>query len=128
MFKRINQSAKRVWTNFRAKLTQGNLNYEAVFKGNQDRYVDPLIVGHINDIKVPLYRERVAAPNHFHPEYWTWDDHNLQHRDATLIDMHSIVKEEFERAGRSIYNAGIGGELEVYERVDLMEVFIETRI
>jgi hypothetical protein len=61
-------------------------------------------------------------PNHFHPEYWTWDDNDLAFRDDTLIHMHSIAKEEIERRGGSIYNATVGGILEVYDRVDIKEV------
>lgn len=61
-------------------------------------------------------------PNHFHPDYWTQDDFPLSTRDQTLQHMHSIIKKEFETKGRHIYNAGIGGHLDVYERVDLREV------
>ena len=61
MFKRVNNAIKRVWNGITgAKMSQGNLNYEAVFKGNTDRYVDPLIEQHINDVQVPLHRERVV--------------------------------------------------------------------
>jgi hypothetical protein len=71
----------------------------------------------------PIYRESVADPNHFHPDYWTWEDTPLEDRDATLIEMHSIARAEFEKAGRRIYNAGIGGKLDVYERVDFATLF-----
>lgn len=61
MFKRVNSAIKRVWNGITgAKMSQGNLNYEAVFKGNTDRYVDPLIEQHINDVQIPLHRERVV--------------------------------------------------------------------
>lgn len=63
-----------------------------------------------------------ADPNHFHPRYWTWDDHPLEDRDATLVQMHKVARRQYEGMGRKIYNATMGGELEVYERVDLMEV------
>jgi len=67
-------------------------------------------------------RGAAADPNHFHPDYWTADDFPLNTRDTTLRHMHSIIRKEFEKMGRHIYNAGIGGKLDVYERVDLREV------
>lgn len=69
----------------------------------------------------PIYRTSVADPNHFHPDYWTWEDNPLEDRDDTLQEMHAIARREFERAGRHLYNAGIGGKLEALERVDFEE-------
>jgi len=62
-------------------------------------------------------------PNHFHPLYWTYDSHPPDERDATLIWAHKIARREIEGMGRRVYNAGIGGRLEVYERVDLTSLF-----
>lgn len=70
----------------------------------------------------PIYRTCVTDPNHFHPDYWTWEDNPLEDRDDTLHEMHAIARHEFEKAGRHIYNAGIGGKLEAYERVSFEEV------
>lgn len=36
---------------------------------------------------------------------------------------YSVAKETFEKQGRKIYNAGIGGKLEVFERVNYDELF-----
>jgi hypothetical protein len=67
--------------------------------------------------------DALKDPNHFHPDYWTWSDNNIEDMDATLTDMHRIAKEEFDRMDRKIYNATIGGSLEVYERVDFKGLF-----
>jgi hypothetical protein len=66
----------------------------------------------------PIYRTAVADPNHFHPDYWTWEDNPLEFRDSTLLEVHTMAQRAFEGAGRHIYNAGVGGDLDVYERVD----------
>lgn len=63
-----------------------------------------------------------SDPNHFHPHYWTFEDHPLEFRDDTLRDVHRIAKYEFERMGKHIYNATLGGELDVYERVRLEDI------
>lgn len=68
---------------------------------------------------VPVTEDMAEDPNHFHPDYWTWDDHPLEDRDATLMDMHAICKKEIESRGGHIYNATVGGKLEIYERVSL---------
>ena len=39
-----------------------------------------------------------------------------------MIHMHGIAKRESEALGVKIYNATVGGILEVYPRVDLREV------
>jgi hypothetical protein len=70
----------------------------------------------------PIYRTSTADPNHFHPFYWTWDDHPLESRDASLTRMHQNAKDAFDAAGRHIFNAGVGGELQVYPRVDFEEI------
>lgn len=61
--------------------------------------------------------------DHFVDEYETFDDLPIEEKDDTLIHMHSIAKREAESRGIKIYNATIGGELEVYERVNYEELF-----
>lgn len=68
-----------------------------------------------------------AAPNHFHPDYWTANDFPLQTIDGTLEHMHTVARRSIERMGRYVYNAGIGGELTAYERVDLDAILSERR-
>lgn len=56
--------------------------------------------------------------NHFHPDYFgkgkKWHDPKLENVAKSYV----LAKEIFERDGRKIYNATIGGELEIFERRD----------
>lgn len=66
---------------------------------------------------------------HFHPspdspqppgsDYEEW--YSEWYNNA--MKSYSVVKETFERHGRKIYNAGVGGKLEVFERVNYDELF-----
>ena len=62
-------------------------------------------------------------PNHFHPDYFgkgkKWHDPKL---DRVLMN-YKKCKEAFEADGRKIYNATIGGKLELFERVDYGSLF-----
>jgi len=71
----------------------------------------------------PIFRTTIADPNHFHPDYWTWEDNPLEDRDPTLIEVHRMAQEAFDRAGRHIYNAGVGGKLDVHPRVEFASLF-----
>lgn len=62
------------------------------------------------------------AINHFDPTYYTYSDYPMEDRDATLIRMHEIAKRSCKKLGVKVYNATLGGILEVYPRVDLQEV------
>lgn len=57
--------------------------------------------------------------NHFHPNYETWG--NLGVLDKSLVYTHKKAKEYYEVHGRTIVNAGIGGALEVFDRVKLSD-------
>ena len=59
--------------------------------------------------------------NHFHPQYFTKIDGYWKFHNQTLSHVHSIAKMNFERSGRRIVNCGIGGNLEVYDRIDLID-------
>lgn len=61
-------------------------------------------------------------PNHFDPRYGEFDQFPLEERDPTLTYGHQIAKESAATYGIEIFNAGVGGELEVYPRVDIAEV------
>lgn len=62
-------------------------------------------------------------PNHFHPEYFgkgkKWHDPHLDRVERT----YSYFKLAYESQGRKIYNATVGGNLEVFERVDYYGLF-----
>ena len=57
-------------------------------------------------------------PNHFHKDYFgigkTYKDPKL---DRVMMNYYQ-AKQSYEAVGRKIYNASIGGYLEVFERVD----------
>lgn len=62
-------------------------------------------------------------PNHFHPNYfgkgYRWHDPKVGRMEKAYIR----AKEFFESDGRTIYNATVGGNLEVFERVDYASLF-----
>jgi len=62
-------------------------------------------------------------PNHFHPEYFgkgkRWHDPCL---DRMELAYHR-AKQVFEQNGRKIYNATVGGRLEIFPRVDYDRLF-----
>lgn len=57
-------------------------------------------------------------PNHFHPEYFgrgkRWHDPRLDRMEKA----YKRTKEVFEASGRKIFNATVGGRLEIFPRVD----------
>ncbi len=57
-------------------------------------------------------------PNHFHKDYFgkgkTWKDPKLDRVAANYRQ----AKNSFEAVGRKIYNATVGGQLEIFDRVD----------
>lgn len=57
-------------------------------------------------------------PNHFHKDYFgkgkTWKDPKLDRVKAN----YEIAKLAYESVGRKIFNATVGGKLEVFERID----------
>ncbi len=71
---------------------------------------------------VPFNEDIEPDPNHFDGSYGEWDMFDLAEKDDTHIMYHEIAKREAAKKGISIYNATIGGALEVYERVDMLEI------
>ena len=74
---------------------------------------------------VPLrnnrYRFEGKDPNHFRDDYLAAEDVFLP--DWEMINRgFTKAREAFERDGRSILNATVGGQLELFERVDLASV------
>ena len=69
------------------------------------------------------YTSQEDDPNHFHPDYFgkgkKWHDPKLDRVLANYIN----CKTAYEEGGRTIYNATIGGKLEVFERVDYNKLF-----
>ena len=62
-------------------------------------------------------------PNHFHPDYFgkgfRWQLPDLE----TSEQAYRMAKEHFERAGREIVDATIGGKLQVFHKVDYHSLF-----
>jgi len=64
-----------------------------------------------------------ADPNHFHPDYFgkgiKW-----QKADTDVMErVYALARNGFERDGRTIYNATVGGCLELFERVAYEDLF-----
>lgn len=89
-------------------------------------FTEVYLIGMDFDYQIPSSHERrgdliistTDDPNHFHKDYFgkgkTWKDPKLDrvamnYRQAKLV---------YEAVGRKIYNATIGGKLEIFERVD----------
>lgn len=64
--------------------------------------------------------------NHFHPDYFgrgfRWHDPRVDRMEKAYIK----AKKYFEMDNRRIYNATVGGKLEVFERVDYKKIFLTT--
>ena len=72
-------------------------------------------------------------PNHFTPDYGVWDMHCKDaicagRKNNTHHHAHKMAKKYCDENGIQIYNATLGGELEVYERVDLQEVLNDRQV
>ena len=69
------------------------------------------------------YTSQEDDVNHFHPDYFgkgkKWHDPKL---DRVLMN-YEKCKESFEEGGRKIYNATVGGKLEIFERKDFDKLF-----
>lgn len=69
------------------------------------------------------YTSQEDDVNHFHPDYFgkgkKWHDPQL---DRVLANYENC-KKEFEKDGRNIYNATVGGKLEIFERKNYDSLF-----
>ncbi len=65
---------------------------------------------------------------HFHPDYfgkgYRWHDPRTDRMERAFIR----AREAFEADGRKVYNATVGGKLEVYERVAYASLFDDREI
>jgi hypothetical protein len=61
-------------------------------------------------------------PNHFDDSYGEADMFPIEERDPTLILMHEIIQRECQERGIKVYNATVGGKLEVYPRKSIEEI------
>jgi hypothetical protein len=62
-------------------------------------------------------------PNHFSENYFghgqTWDNPDLAHSEESF----HIARREFEKTGRKIFDATVGGACPVFEKIDYREYF-----
>ncbi|GAA0856803.1 hypothetical protein GCM10009114_20080 [Aliiglaciecola litoralis] len=63
-------------------------------------------------------------PNHFSDEYFakgcTWDNPDLKNSERS----YEIARQVYENSGRRIYDATVGGNCDVFEKVDYTSVFL----
>jgi len=80
------------------------------------------------------YTTSAHSNSHFHPDNPEWglykklaeEDDPKKHADSwynNVIKDYAAVRKTFENCGKKVYNAGAGGKLEVFERVDYDRLF-----
>jgi len=89
------------------------------------------LIGFDHNYQIPSSAEKTgnkilskaSDPNHFHPDYFgkgfRWHDPKVERMEKA----YQKAKKVFEADGRKIYNATVGGKLEVFERVDYSKLF-----
>ena len=63
--------------------------------------------------------------NHFDDDYGNWNEMDQSERNETEEHMHEVIKEECDRRNVEIFNATVGGQLEIYPRIDIREILNE---
>ncbi len=96
-------------------------------------FTEVYLIGMDFDYVIPKSHKRTGDvllsdtddPNHFHKDYFgkgkTWKDPKLE-RVALNYKMAKLV---YESVGRNVYNATVGGKLEVFDRVDYKNLFLK---
>ena len=71
---------------------------------------------------------KTPDPNHFHPDYfgpgYRYHDPQVERMEQGYVE----AKRVFEENRRVIYNATVGGKLEVFQRVDYLSLFESEQI
>ena len=121
-------SARMVWVG-------GTVSYIcmqlAFYMGFQEVYLLGFDHSYIipNDAKLNDQEKKITSssddPNHFNPGYfgkgYRWHDPNVERMEIAYLK----AKENFESADRIIYNATVGGNLEVFPRIEYKDLFLE---
>lgn len=68
---------------------------------------------------------RFSDPNHFEGSYIPLNQ-DKSYVDAEITKSHILAKKMLAREGIKTYNATVGGELEVHERIDLIDLLGES--
>tara|TARA_B100001123_G_C15338444_1_gene1033761 strand:- start:666 stop:3239 length:2574 start_codon:yes stop_codon:yes gene_type:complete len=109
----------QLWASTRSTVTYFNLQI-AYWLGFQDTFligVDNTYKQGKNKREGNIINQKEDDPNHFSAEYFKGLKWQAADPD-NMASFYSLAKEYFEGSGRNIYNAGIGGALEVFPRTD----------
>lgn len=120
---------RRFFTNIQEGVCEGGtVTYAALqiafYMGFQDVYI--VGMDHRFEYSGEPNEARVlegADPNHFDPNYFgggqQWNNPDLERSEAS----YQIARQVFEQAGRRIFDATVGGDCTVFEKVDHRAVF-----
>lgn len=111
----------------------GTVSYLCIQLAYYMGFKDVILVGFDHNYKVPdttiisnhgkVFTSQGPDPNHFHPDYFgagkRWHDPKVDRMEKGYVQ----AKQYFERANKRILNATIGGNLEVFDRVDYSSLF-----
>lgn len=85
-------------------------------------YEIPADVEQGDDYHVGVLDMKSDDPNHFHPDYFgkgfRWHDPQVH----KMIEAYHEARKATEKSGQKIWNAGVGGKLEVFDRVDFSNI------
>lgn len=86
-------------------------------------YDIPKDVKHDGEYNISVLDMKSDDPNHFHPDYFgkgfRWHDPHVD----KMIEAYKEARRAVERSSRRIFNATIGGKLEVFDRVEFGKLF-----
>ena len=104
------------------------LGFEEIYLIGVDADYDvPKDTATSNDYGTAVLDMKSDDTNHFHPDYFgkgfRWHDPNVDRMVAAYEEARRVT----DGTGRRIYNAGIGGKLEVFERRPLHTLFPHAR-
>ena len=86
-------------------------------------YDIPTNIEHQDSYGTRILDMQTDDPNHFHPDYfgkgYRWHDPQV----AKMLEAYQEAQRVTDLSGRPIYNATVGGQLEVFERRAYAEIF-----
>jgi len=121
-----NDFVRRLWVG-------GTVTYLALQMAYYMGFTEVYMIGYDHSYTIPNSADlntqtaRITSnesdPNHFHPDYfgkgYRWHDPRVDRMELS----YKRAKKVFEKDGRKILNATVGGKLEVFERVDYKSLF-----
>lgn len=120
------------FTDGKSLYTGGTVTYQCLQLAYLMGFKEVYLIGVDHDYIMPetavkkwdnAYISTGNDPNHFDPNYFgegrMFHDPNMERMERAYLK----AKEVFEADGRKIYNAGIGGKLEIFDRVDYRSLF-----